>query len=85
MYCPCQGRLANQLDYLIGALYWAKSINRSLIIPPFINYRWLDDEHPITLIKFAEYFDLTKLSQFHRIISMDYSTFKNNCYMNWKW
>ena len=44
MYCPCQGQLANQIDYLMGAIYFARALDRTLVVPPFITYNWDNNE-----------------------------------------
>ena len=41
---------------------FAKNLNRTLIVPPFITYK---------NIPYSEWFKLEKLSEFHRIISAE--------------
>lgn len=56
------GRLGNQVDQFLGAMSFAKTLNRTLVVPPFRTYK---------NVPYKEWFKLDKLSEFHRIISAE--------------
>ena len=50
------------LEHFLGSMSFAKNINRTLVVPPFITYK---------NIPFKEWFKLEKLNEFHRSISAE--------------
>ncbi|XP_064606718.1 GDP-fucose protein O-fucosyltransferase 1-like [Liolophura sinensis] len=59
IYCPCMGRFGNQAEHFLGALGFAKSVDRTLILPPWRTYK---------NIPFDEWFQVDPLKEYHRVI-----------------
>lgn len=68
MYCPCMGRFGNQAEQFIGSLSFAKGMNRTLVLPPFISY---GQYAKISLTPFDSLFDVDELRKYHRVITME--------------
>lgn len=68
-YCPCMGRFGNQADHLLGAVGFAKALNRTLLLPHWIEYR--TGRPKSVQVPFDEYFDVARLSEYHRVLPMD--------------
>uniref|UniRef100_F6PLX9 GDP-fucose protein O-fucosyltransferase 1 n=2 Tax=Ciona intestinalis TaxID=7719 RepID=F6PLX9_CIOIN len=68
-YCPCMGRFGNQADHFLGSLSFAKKLNRTLIIPPWIvhGYRGYGDD---SFIPYSRWFQVNALKPYHRVIEM---------------
>lgn len=54
--------LGNQADHFLGAMNFAKLINRTFVVPPFRTYK---------NVPFSEWFRLDKLQEYHRSISAE--------------
>lgn len=61
------GRFGNQAEQFLGTLHFAKAIDRTLILPPFIEYV----KYKVHFIPFDLYFNIHNLQQYHRVVLMD--------------
>ncbi|XP_037877658.1 protein-O-fucosyltransferase 1 isoform X2 [Bombyx mori] len=66
-YCPC--RFGNQADHFLGVLAFSKAVNRTLILPPWIEYRY--GEPRSIQVPFDTYFNVDKLLEFANVITME--------------
>ncbi|KAK6622860.1 hypothetical protein RUM43_008707 [Polyplax serrata] len=69
MYCPCMGRFGNQADHFLGALGFAKGLNRTLVLPPWVEYN--QGQPKSVQVPFDTYFRVDKLQEFHDVITME--------------
>ncbi|XP_001199864.2 GDP-fucose protein O-fucosyltransferase 1 isoform X2 [Strongylocentrotus purpuratus] len=66
LYCPCSGRFSNQAELLLGSLFFAKTLDRVLVLPPFIDYQHAVGQRKDNLyVPVTEYFDLNALREYY--------------------
>ncbi|TRY63944.1 hypothetical protein TCAL_03580 [Tigriopus californicus] len=68
VFCPCMGRFGNQVDHYLGALAFAHGLNRTLVLPPWVEYR--PGEAKSVQIPFDTYFKEAEVARYHRVILM---------------
>ncbi|XP_031840852.2 O-fucosyltransferase 1 isoform X3 [Nomia melanderi] len=68
VYCPCMGRFGNQADHFLGALGFAKALNRTLILPPWVEYR--TGETRSIQVPFNTYFNVSQVQSCHKAMLM---------------
>ncbi|CAH8521124.1 unnamed protein product [Heterobilharzia americana] len=66
-YCPCMGRLGNQIEQFLGMIPFAIKMNRTLVLPPWnIMSSWKAE-----FVPFKTLFNITTLSTIHRFITQE--------------
>ncbi|XP_012233286.1 GDP-fucose protein O-fucosyltransferase 1 [Linepithema humile] len=68
-YCPCMGRFGNQADHFLGALGFAKALNRTLLVPAWVEFR--TGEPKSIQIPFNTYFNLSQVQSCHKALLME--------------
>uniref|UniRef100_A0A914ZBU3 GDP-fucose protein O-fucosyltransferase 1 n=1 Tax=Parascaris univalens TaxID=6257 RepID=A0A914ZBU3_PARUN len=68
VFCPCMGRFGNQIEQLIGSMAFAKAVNRTLVLPPFVEYHF--GKSKAVMVEFDRYFLLEPLEESQRVILM---------------
>lgn len=68
-YCPCMGRFGNQADHFLGAIGFAKALNRTLLLPHWIEYR--SGLPKSVQVPFDRYFRVDAVAAYHKVQPMD--------------
>lgn len=69
LVCLLTGRFGNQADHFLGALAFSKSLNRTLILPPWVEYRY--GEAKSIQVPFDTYFEVEALERYHKVVTME--------------
>ncbi|CAH8484979.1 unnamed protein product [Schistosoma turkestanicum] len=66
-YCPCMGRLGNQIEQFLGMIAFAIRVNRTLVLPPWNIMSSLE----ANFVPFENLFNITTLLSVHQFISLE--------------
>ncbi|KAH9360050.1 hypothetical protein HPB48_001624 [Haemaphysalis longicornis] len=65
-----EGRFGNQADQFLGALAFSKALDRTLVLPPWVEYR--TGEPRSVQVPFDTYFRVETLAKYHRVLTMEH-------------
>lgn len=66
VYCPCMGQFGNQVAQLLGAMALAHDTGRTLVLPPFIEYK----RGKTLFVPFEHYFSLAAIQSYVPAVTM---------------
>ncbi|KAK6737218.1 hypothetical protein RB195_019733 [Necator americanus] len=66
VFCPCMGRFGNQVDQLLGVMQFTHYLDRTLVLPNFIEY-----PYPNTaMVPFENIFQVSEIRKYLKIVAM---------------
>ncbi|KAE9415609.1 hypothetical protein Angca_005398, partial [Angiostrongylus cantonensis] len=66
IFCPCMGRFGNQVDQLLGVMHFTRTLNRTLVLPNFIEYPF-----PNTVLRpFESVFQVSGIKSYLKVVRM---------------
>ncbi|CAJ0604793.1 unnamed protein product [Cylicocyclus nassatus] len=66
VFCPCMGRFGNQVDQLLGVMRFTRLLNRTLVLPNFIEY-----PYPNTVMTpFENIFQINEIKKYQKVVTM---------------
>lgn len=68
-YAIILGRFGNQADHFLGSLGFAHGLNRTLVLPPWVEYR--KGEPRSIQVPFDQYFEVASIQKYHKVITME--------------
>jgi len=72
VYCPCEGNLGQQIQNLLSAISYAKGLERTLVLPQFVERTWTKENKLATILHpYDEFFELS-IKEYTHIITMDH-------------
>jgi len=69
IFCPGMGGFDNQVEQFLGAVAFAKGLNRTLVLPYWIEYHTTDSSSD--QIPFEKYFKISAITEYTKAITMD--------------
>ncbi|VDO57055.1 unnamed protein product [Haemonchus placei] len=66
VFCPCMGRFGNQVDQLLGVMQFTKYLERTLVLPNFIEYPYPDT----VMVPFESIFQVAEIRKYLKAIRM---------------
>lgn len=68
VFCPCMGRFGNQMEQFLGALNFARDVDRTLVLPHLVEY---PHGRASDQIPFQKYFQVEPLRKYTKVFLMD--------------
>ncbi|KAK6026122.1 hypothetical protein OSTOST_07960 [Ostertagia ostertagi] len=66
VFCPCMGRFGNQVDQLLGVMQFTRYLDRTLVLPYFIEYPFPNT----VMVPFESVFQVAEAKKYVRAITM---------------